>query len=223
MLEGAENSSSADRVPLSALFIGFLKVSLCGFGGGLVWARRVVVEQRQWMDEQEFAETLTLCQLMPGPNIVGITVCVGAKLRGAIGAVSAVAGFILVPWTVGLTVGGLVLRYAEIAVLQNILGGLSAAAAGLLIGTGLRLLTAAPQSPHGVALCRFGFRWHGVHQAAAADRAAHHWLRSASPLQASKARERDEQLFRMPRIGGASGCTVVDQLWRVPDGSAGCS
>ena len=68
------------------MFIGFLKVSLCGFGGGLVWARRVVVEQRQWMGEQEFAETLTLCQLMPGPNIVGITVCVGAKLRGAIGA-----------------------------------------------------------------------------------------------------------------------------------------
>jgi chromate transporter len=140
MLERPESSGSGDRVPLRALFIGFLKVSLCGFGGGLVWARRVVVEQCKWMDEQEFAETLTLCQLMPGPNIVGITVCVGAKLRGAIGAVSAVAGFILLPWTVGLAVGGMVLRYAEIAVLQNILGGLSASAAGLLVGTGLRLL-----------------------------------------------------------------------------------
>jgi chromate transporter len=66
MLDRREASSSGDRVPLSDLFIGFLKVSLCGFGGGLVWARRVVVEQRQWMGEQEFAETLTLCQLMPG-------------------------------------------------------------------------------------------------------------------------------------------------------------
>jgi len=141
MLDRREASSSGDRVSLSDLFIGFLKVSLCGFGGGLAWARRVVVEQRQWMGEQEFAETLTLCQLMPGPNIVGITVCVGAKLRGAIGAVCAVAGFILLPWTVGLAVGGVVLQYAEIAVLRNILGGLSASAAGLLIGTGLRLLT----------------------------------------------------------------------------------
>lgn len=140
MLQARESRSSGDRVPLSALFIAFLMVSLSGFGGGLVWARRAVVEQQQWMDEQEFAETLTLCQLMPGPNIVGITVCVGAKLRGAIGAISAVAGFILVPWTVGLSIGGLVLRNAEIAVLQNILGGLSAAAAGLLIGTGIRLL-----------------------------------------------------------------------------------
>jgi chromate transporter len=140
MLDRPESRGSGDRVPLSALFAGFLKVSLCGFGGGLVWARRVVVEQRRWMDEQEFAETLTLCQLMPGPNIVGITVCVGAKLRGAIGAISAVAGFILVPWTVGLAAGSIVLQYAEVAVLQNILSGLSASAAGLLIGTGLRLL-----------------------------------------------------------------------------------
>lgn len=125
---------------LGALFAGCLKVSLFGFGGGLVWARRVVVEQRRWMGEQEFAETLTLCQLMPGPNIVGIMVCVGAKLRGAAGALTAVAGFILLPWTIGLTLGGLVLQHAEIPVLQNILRGLSAAAAGLLIGTGLRLL-----------------------------------------------------------------------------------
>ena len=77
---------------------------------------------------------------MPGPNIVGITVCVGAKLRGATGAAAAVAGFVLIPWSVGLALGAIVLRYAEIAVLRNILGGLSAAAAGLLIGTGLRLL-----------------------------------------------------------------------------------
>ena len=134
MIERLESSGSGDRVQLSDLLIGFLKVSLSGFGGGLVWARRAVVEQRRWMDEQEFAETLTLCQLMPGPNIVGITVCVAAKLRGAIGAISAVAGFILVPWTDGLTIGGIVLRNTEIAVLQNILSGLSASAAGLLIG-----------------------------------------------------------------------------------------
>lgn len=140
MLRRREIGSHDEQVTLGALFTSFLKVSLCGFGGGLIWARRVVVEQRHWMDEREFTETLTLCQLMPGPNIVGITVCVGAKLRGAVGAVAAVAGFILVPWTVGLAFGALVLDHAELAAVQKILGGLSAAAAGLLIGTGLRLL-----------------------------------------------------------------------------------
>jgi chromate transporter len=39
-----------------------------------------------------------------------------------------------------LSLGGLYLRFAHLAVLQNILGGLSAAAAGLMIATGIRLL-----------------------------------------------------------------------------------
>ena len=133
-------ASPGVEVKLGALFLGFLKVSLLGFGGGLVWARRIVVERQQWMNEQEFAETLTLCQLMPGPNIVGIAVCVGSKLRGATGAITAAAGFILLPWTVGLALGGLILHYAELEVVRGILGGLSAAAAGLLIATGIRLL-----------------------------------------------------------------------------------
>jgi chromate transporter len=140
MTQAVGAKRGGERVALAALFVGFLKVSLLGFGGGLVWARRIVVEQQRWLDDQHFAEILTLCQLMPGPNIVGITLCVGAKLRGAIGAITAVSGFILIPWTVGLALGSLCLGYAHLAVLQNILGGLSAAAAGLMIATGIRLL-----------------------------------------------------------------------------------
>jgi chromate transporter len=140
MSRTAETGTSNDQTALAALFIAFLKVSLCGFGGGLVWARRIVVEQTHWMNELEFTETLTLCQLMPGPNIVGIAVCVGAKLRGAIGAITAVAGFILLPWALGLSLGWLVLQRTHLPLLQNILGGLSAAAAGLIIATGIRLL-----------------------------------------------------------------------------------
>src|SRR6516165_10984444 len=101
-----------ERVALTALFFGFLKVSLLGFGGGLVWARRIVVEQKRWVDDHEFAEILTLCQFMPGPNIVGITTCVGSRLRGPFGSIAAVAGFILIPWIIGLSLGSLYLQFA---------------------------------------------------------------------------------------------------------------
>ena len=140
MTQTVDQKRLEEHVTLAALFVGFLKVSLLGFGGGLVWARRIAVEQRHWVDDQEFAEILTICQFMPGPNIVGITTCVGSRLRGALGAVAAVAGFILIPWTVGLSLGGLYLRFTHLAVLQNVLGGLSSAAAGLMIATGIRLL-----------------------------------------------------------------------------------
>src|SRR5215471_5450636 len=64
--KSAPHTSSARLVGLGALFLAFLKVSVCGFGGGLIWARRVVVEQRQWMDDQEFADIFAVSQVMSG-------------------------------------------------------------------------------------------------------------------------------------------------------------
>jgi chromate transport protein ChrA len=87
MAQTVAASILVERVPLGALFLACLKVSLLGLGGSLVWARRIVVDQKRWMDDREFADTLTLCQFMPGPHIVGITVCVGSRLRGSIGAI----------------------------------------------------------------------------------------------------------------------------------------
>jgi chromate transporter len=127
-------------VSLGALFGEFLKVSLFGFGGGIVWAHRITVEQRRWLSEAEFADIISFCQFMPGPNIIGIAVCVGAKLRGLNGAIAAFSGFTLLPIAVGFWLGVLYLEHTHVPLLQNILGGVSAAAAGLLIATGLRLL-----------------------------------------------------------------------------------
>jgi hypothetical protein len=43
-------------------------------------------------------------------------------------------GFLAIPWVIGLSVGLLFLEYAHLTVVRNILGGIAAAAAGLLIG-----------------------------------------------------------------------------------------
>jgi len=142
MTRTATREHGGEVVPLGALFAAFLKVSLFGVGGGggLVWARRIGVEQRRWVTEQEFADIVSLCQFMPGPNIIGVAVCMGTRLRGARGTLAAVAGFLLIPWVIGFTLGVALLQHAHLPVLRNVLGGLSAAAAGLLIATGIRML-----------------------------------------------------------------------------------
>jgi chromate transporter len=142
MTEVAQRQELEQAVPLAALFTAFLAVSLYGVGGasGIVWARRIAVEKRRWISDTEFADIVSLCQFMPGPNIVGIAVCVGAKMRGTIGTIAAVSGFLVIPWVIGLAVGLLFLEYAHLTVLRHILGGIAAAAAGLLIATGIRLL-----------------------------------------------------------------------------------
>ncbi|HEY4462323.1 MAG TPA: chromate transporter, partial [Streptosporangiaceae bacterium] len=143
MTQAAAQEQNVERpVSLAALFTAFLTVSLCGVGGGggIVWARRIAVDNRRWIKDVEFADIVSLCQFMPGPNIVGIAVCVGAKVRGAIGTIAALSGFLVIPWAVGFTLGVLCLEFAHLTVLRNILGGIAAAAAGLLIATGVRLL-----------------------------------------------------------------------------------
>src|SRR5437016_5827567 len=140
------SSSALDEVEdrpsitLGALFLAFLEVSLLGFGGPIVWARRIIIERRGWLSDPEFADILSLCQFLPGPNVVSMTVCIGAKFRGPAGALASLLGFIVIPWTVGFTLGALLLSYAHTGRLQGILHGIAAAAAGLIIATGLRLL-----------------------------------------------------------------------------------
>jgi len=148
-----------ERASLLALFGEFLKVSLCsvGGGGGIVWARRVVVERRGWMNDRDFADVLSLCQFMPGPNVVGITVCVGSRLRGPKGALAGVAGFTVIPLAISFSLGTWYLANTDIAALQGVLGGVSAAAAGLMIATGLRLLLPWRQHPSALALAALAF------------------------------------------------------------------
>ena len=112
----SEQGQKVEQVHLGILFTAFLTISLCGVGGGsgIIWARRITVETRRWVTDGEFADIISLCQFMPGPNIIGIAVCVGAKMRGAIGAIAALCGFLVVPWTVGLALGLLYLQYANL-------------------------------------------------------------------------------------------------------------
>jgi chromate transporter len=140
-----------------ALFGAFLKVSLYGFGGPIVWARHVLIEERHWLSDTAFADILSFCQFLPGPNVVSMTVCIGAKFQGAAGALGALAGFILFPWTLGFAIGAVVLSYAQTALLQGILRGVAATAAGLIIATGIRLLLPHRHRPVALAVAALAF------------------------------------------------------------------
>ena len=156
---GAERELHGARpsITLGALFLAFLEVSMLGFGGPIVWARRIIVERRGWLSDPEFADILSLCQFLPGPNVVSMTVCIGAKFRGPAGALASLLGFIVIPWTVGFALGVLLLSYAHTGRLQGILHGIAAAAAGLIIATGLRLLLPHRRRPIALGFAALAF------------------------------------------------------------------
>jgi chromate transporter len=137
MSEPAAASPAPDTPPISltALFVAFLTISLSGFGGVLAWSRRMVVEERRWMSAEEFNEAYALCQMLPGPNIVNFSVIFGSRFRGPLGAAVAFVGLLGPPVVIVTVFGVLYARYGQIESVQRVLAGVSAAAAGLIIGT----------------------------------------------------------------------------------------
>lgn len=133
--------SSAPTPPgLLELFIAFAKMSLAGFGGVLVWARRSIVDQHRWMTADEFNETFALCHFLPGPNIVNLSVVFGSRFRGIPGGIAAFAGLVGPPVVIVTILAALYARYGEIDALRRILSGVSCVAVGLLLAVVFRMM-----------------------------------------------------------------------------------
>jgi chromate transporter len=121
------------------LFFAFAKISLAGFGGVLVFARRGIVDQRRWMTAEEFNATFALCHFLPGPNVVNLSVVFGSRFRGIAGGIAAFAGLLGPPMVIITMIGALYARYGEVDALRRILAGVSCVAAGLLISAVARM------------------------------------------------------------------------------------
>lgn len=140
-----ENASSpppdAVRPPagLWELYWGFLSIGARSFGGVLPWAHRVMVEEKRWLAPADFAELLSLCQFLPGPNVGNLSVVLGRRWFGLRGAVAAFLGLMALPyfWVLGLAV--LYADYATHPTVRAVITGVGIAGAGLFIGTALTL------------------------------------------------------------------------------------
>jgi len=127
------------HVSLRALFTGFLKVGISGFGGVLPFARRMLVERRRWLTEQEFTEVLSLSQFLPGPNIVNVAIIVGRRFQGPAGAVAAALGLMLLPLVVVLLLATLYAEFAQVDAVRSACNGISSAASGLVLALALKM------------------------------------------------------------------------------------
>src|SRR5579863_3633785 len=125
---------------LAELFVAFAKMSLAGFGGVLVFARRAIVDQHRWMSADEFNETFALCHFLPGPNIVNLSVVFGSRFRGIAGGIAAFAGLVGPPVVIVTILAVLYARFGDVDALRRILAGVSCAAVGLLIAVVFRMM-----------------------------------------------------------------------------------
>lgn len=122
------------------IFWTFLRVTMLSFGGAAAWVQRVLVDERRWLTEREFAEELSLCQFLPGPNMTNLAVVLGTRFRGGRGALIAVVALIAPPAAIVIAIAALYATVGANPYVHGALTGLSAAAAGLFVVLLLRLL-----------------------------------------------------------------------------------
>jgi chromate transporter len=140
-----QSETPRPRVGHLALFFAFSRITLSSFGGALFWTRRELVERQRWLTDREFVEILTIGQLLPGPNVLNVTVMVGHRFGGVMGAAASVAGYLIWPCLVVIGMGVLYQHYGELRQVQQALAGMSKVAAGLLLATVIKLAMVLPK------------------------------------------------------------------------------
>ena len=128
---------------------------MSGFGGVLPWARRTIVEQEKWLTSEEFSAMLGICQIVPGPNIVNLAVCVGSRFAGVSGAMAAVLGLTLGPVALVILLGILYEHYSYMPIVQGMLRGISAVGVGLIASTGFKMMRSEFNYPPMLAVILF--------------------------------------------------------------------
>ncbi len=138
---------------LGELFLGFLSIGARSFGGVMPWAHRVMVDERRWVTEEDFAETIGLCQFLPGPNIGNASIVYGKRWFGLSGALAAFLGLFALPFVWVLALFALYADFAATnATLRAVVTGVGAAGAGLFIGTAVKLGRVLVRRPAALAL-----------------------------------------------------------------------
>ena len=147
--------ASQTSVSTSALFFGFLKIGLSGFGGVMPFARRMIVDERRWLTELEFLDVLSLSQFLPGPNIVNVSIIIGRRFGGVIGSLAACTGLMLMPLVIVLAT--LYEQVAHVEAVRGAVSGVSASASGLILATALKLARPLRENAWQIGVCIVAF------------------------------------------------------------------
>lgn len=143
---GPANRGPAD---LRDLYWSFTFLALQGFGGVLAVVQRELVEKKRWLTNEEFIEDWAVAQIMPGPNVVNLSIMLGERYFGWRGALVGLCGMLSFPMLLVISLTIVYSQYAGHAAVAGALRGMGAVAAGLVAGMGLKLATTLSRHPLG--------------------------------------------------------------------------
>lgn len=138
----------------------FARIGCLSFGGPagqIALMHRELVDDRQWLNEQDFLHALNFCHLLPGPEAQQLATYIGWKLHGVRGGLVAGLLFIVPGALVILLLSALYILAAQAAWFAAVFVGIKAAVLAIIVQALLRIAGRALDTgvKYGLALAAF--------------------------------------------------------------------
>ena len=146
-------ASTARPASLADLFLSFTWLALQGFGGVVAIVQRELVERKRWLTQDEFLEDWAVAQVLPGPNVVNLSMMIGARYFGLPGAMAALAGMLTLPLVLVLCLAALHAQVGDHPGVRGAFRGMAAVSAGMFCAAALRLATSLTRNPLPLTWC----------------------------------------------------------------------
>lgn len=134
------NSTDARSTPtLFHIARVFGRISSTAFGGGQMAAiRREVVRRNEWLTDDDFLALLSIAQILPGANPTNVAVLVGSRLRGALGATTALVSMVIPGFAILFVIAAIALD-SHAPALRGALRGCASVAVGLTLANAIEM------------------------------------------------------------------------------------
>lgn len=131
---------------LLEMFISFFKIGAFTIGGGyamLPLIQKEVVENKKWINEEEFLDMVAISQSAPGPIAVNISVFVGNKIKGLRGLIATVLGATLPSFLIIILVASVFIGIEKHPVVARIFMGIRPAVVALIAAPVIKMAKTA--------------------------------------------------------------------------------
>ncbi len=129
-------------VSFTDLLRAFTRIGLLSFGGPagqIALMHRELVEERQWISEEDFLHALNFCHLLPGPEAQQLATWIGWRLHGWRGGLAAGLLFVIPGALIILALSVLYAIAANLAWVEALFLGVKAAVLAIVVQALLRI------------------------------------------------------------------------------------
>ena len=129
-------SKSRTQVSFNSAFRFWLKLGFISFGGPagqIAIMQRELVEQKKWIDQDDFLHALNYCMLLPGPEAQQLATYIGWRLHGIKGGIVAGALFVIPSIFFLLILSYIYAAYGNVPQIVAVLDGFKAVVVAIVV------------------------------------------------------------------------------------------